>query len=136
MVIPLSSVATLDWFSSLSPFGQGDKGSSPALLISKMEQPFYSINALVLTLSRLAEFCMFKWFGYLPNLVLIKSISIKLLTVILALMSEGIMVNRLCSSNVESFNRVEIGTLEQATSRVLIVRIINKAILCCIIRFC
>jgi len=52
MVIPLSSAATRSWFSSLAPFGQGDKGSSPALLISTMEQPFSSINALVLTLSR------------------------------------------------------------------------------------
>ncbi|MGB0947967.1 MAG: hypothetical protein ACPGUG_14195, partial [Pseudoalteromonas marina] len=42
----------------------GDKGSSPALLISTMEQPFPSINALVLTLFRLAESCIFKWFGY------------------------------------------------------------------------
>ena len=38
-----------------APYGQADKGSSPALLISIMEQPFYSINALVLTLSRFAE---------------------------------------------------------------------------------
>ncbi|WP_077287307.1 hypothetical protein [Cognaticolwellia aestuarii] len=29
-----------------------------------MEQPFLSINALVLTLFRLAESCIFKWFGY------------------------------------------------------------------------
>jgi hypothetical protein len=65
MVIPLSSAATLNWFSSLAPFGQGDKGSSPALLISTMEQPFYSIKALKLTLSRLAESCNFKWFGYI-----------------------------------------------------------------------
>jgi hypothetical protein len=60
MVIPLSSAATLSWFSSLAPFGQGDKGSSPVLLIFTMEQPFFSINALVLTLSRLAELCIFK----------------------------------------------------------------------------
>jgi len=52
----------------LAPFGQGDKGSSPALLISTMEQPFSSINALVLTLSRLAESCIFKWLGYMPKL--------------------------------------------------------------------
>jgi hypothetical protein len=60
MVIPLSSAVTLHWFSSFAPFGQGDKGSSPALLISTMEQPFSSINALVLTLSRLAELCIFQ----------------------------------------------------------------------------
>jgi len=67
MVIPLSSTATLNWFSSLAPFGQGDKGSSLALLIFTMEQPFYSINALVLALSRLAESCIFKWLGYINN---------------------------------------------------------------------
>jgi hypothetical protein len=50
MVTPLSSAVTLNCFSSLAPFGQGDKESSPALLISTMEQPFYSINALQLTL--------------------------------------------------------------------------------------
>jgi hypothetical protein len=49
MVIPLSSAETQSWFSSLAPFGQGDKGSSPALLILTMEQPFSSIKALVLT---------------------------------------------------------------------------------------
>jgi hypothetical protein len=65
MVIPLSSATTLNCFSSLAPFGQGDNGSSPALLVSTMEQPFYSTNALVLTLSRLAESCIFKWFGYI-----------------------------------------------------------------------
>ncbi|WP_085298974.1 hypothetical protein [Cognaticolwellia mytili] len=64
MVTPLSSTATLNCFSSLAPVGQGDKGSPPALLISKMEQPFYSINALGLTLSRLAESSIFKWLGY------------------------------------------------------------------------
>ena len=64
MVISLSSAVTLHCFSSLAPVGQGDKGSSPALLISTMEQPFSSINALVITLFRLAEFCIFKWFGY------------------------------------------------------------------------
>jgi hypothetical protein len=64
MVIPLSSAATLNWFSSLSPFGQADKGPSPALSIFTMEQPFYSIKALVLTLSRFAESCIIKWFGY------------------------------------------------------------------------
>jgi len=64
MVIPLSGAATLNYFSSLTPFGQGDKESSPALLISTMEQPFSSINALVLTLSRLAESCTFKLLGY------------------------------------------------------------------------
>jgi hypothetical protein len=64
MVIPLSSSATLGWFSSLTPYGQADKGSSPTLLISTMEQPFSSINVLVLTLSRLAESCIFKWLGY------------------------------------------------------------------------
>ncbi len=57
--------ATLHWFSSLAPVGQVDKGSSPALLILTMEQPFLSINALVLTLFRLAESCIFKWFGYI-----------------------------------------------------------------------
>jgi len=36
MVIPLSSAETLHWFSSLAPTGQGDKGSSPALLIFTM----------------------------------------------------------------------------------------------------
>jgi hypothetical protein len=46
MVIPLSSAATLGCFSSLAPYGQDDKGSSTALLISTMEQPFSSINAL------------------------------------------------------------------------------------------
>jgi hypothetical protein len=46
MVTPLLSAATLGWFSSLAPYGQGDKGSSTALLISTMEQPFSSINAL------------------------------------------------------------------------------------------
>ncbi|MBA6293441.1 hypothetical protein H4J58_12860 [Colwellia sp. MB3u-70] len=46
MVIPLSSAATLGCFSSLTPYGQGDKGSSTALFISTMEQPFSSINAL------------------------------------------------------------------------------------------
>ena len=49
----------------LAPFGQGDKGSSAALLISTMEQPLSSINALVLTLSRLAQSCTFKWLGYI-----------------------------------------------------------------------
>jgi len=29
-----------------------------------MEQPFSSINALVQTLSRLAQSCIFKWLGY------------------------------------------------------------------------
>jgi hypothetical protein len=67
MVIPLSSAATLNCFSSLAPFGQGDKGSSPALFIFTMEQPFYSINALVLTLFRLAESCIFKWLGYITQ---------------------------------------------------------------------
>jgi len=67
MVIPLSSAATLNCFSSLTPFGQGDKGSSPALLISTMEQPFSSINALVLTLYRLAELCIFKLLGYINS---------------------------------------------------------------------
>jgi hypothetical protein len=67
MVIPLSSAVTLNWFSSLAPAGQGDKGSSPTLLISTMEQPFYSINALMLTLYRLAESGIFKWFGYIPK---------------------------------------------------------------------
>jgi len=56
--------ATRSWLSSLAPFGQGDKGSSPALLISTMEQPFPSINALALTLSRLAQSYIFKWPGY------------------------------------------------------------------------
>ena len=65
MVIPLSSAATLNCFSSLAPLGQSDKGSSPALLISTMEQPFSSINALVLTLSRFAESCLFKLLGYI-----------------------------------------------------------------------
>jgi len=46
----LSSAVTQHYFSSLAPVGQGDKGPSPALLISTMEQPFSSINALVLTL--------------------------------------------------------------------------------------
>ncbi|MFT6919983.1 MAG: hypothetical protein ACJA2G_002631 [Cognaticolwellia sp.] len=46
MVIPLSSAATLGWFSSLTPYGQGDEGPSTALFISTMEQPFSSINAL------------------------------------------------------------------------------------------
>jgi len=32
MVISLTSIVTLDWFSSLTPTGQSDKGSSPALL--------------------------------------------------------------------------------------------------------
>jgi len=64
MVIPLSSAETLHCFSSLAPAGQGDKGSSPALLIVTMEQPFLSINVLVLTLFRLAESCICKRFGY------------------------------------------------------------------------
>jgi hypothetical protein len=55
MVIPLSSIATLNWFFSLAPYGQADKGSSPALLILTIDKLFSSINALVLTLSRLAE---------------------------------------------------------------------------------
>jgi len=55
MVIPLSSSAMLNWFISLAPYGQADKGSSLALLISTMEQPFYSINALALTFSRFAK---------------------------------------------------------------------------------
>ncbi|MBA6326795.1 hypothetical protein H4J46_02360 [Colwellia sp. MB02u-6] len=46
MLIPLSSAATQGCFSSLVPYGQDDKGSSTALLISTMEQPFSSINAL------------------------------------------------------------------------------------------
>ncbi len=67
MVIPLSSAVTLHWFPSLAPVGQGDKGSSPALLIFTMDQPFSSINALVLTLFRLAESCIFKRFGYITE---------------------------------------------------------------------
>jgi hypothetical protein len=63
MVIPLSSAATLDCFSSLAPFGQDDKGSSSALLIFTMGQPFYSINALMLTLSLLAEPCISSGLG-------------------------------------------------------------------------
>jgi len=59
--------ATLNFFSSLTPFGQCEKGSSPALLISTMEQPFSSSNALVLTLSRLAESCIFKLLGYITS---------------------------------------------------------------------
>ena len=59
--------ATLHCFSSLAPVGQGDKGSSPALLILTIEQPLSSINALVLTLFRLAQSCIFKWFGYIQS---------------------------------------------------------------------
>jgi hypothetical protein len=55
MVIPLSSIATPNWFFSLAPQGQAEKGSSPALLISTIGQLFSSINALMLTLSRFAE---------------------------------------------------------------------------------
>jgi hypothetical protein len=33
MAIPLSSIATPNCFYSLAPYGQADKGSSPALLI-------------------------------------------------------------------------------------------------------
>ncbi|WP_077286016.1 hypothetical protein [Cognaticolwellia aestuarii] len=62
--------ATLHWFSSLAPVGQVDKGSSPALLILTMEQPLLSINALVLTLFRLAESCIFKWFGYILGIAM------------------------------------------------------------------
>ena len=62
-----SMYATRSWFSSLAPFEQGDKGLPPTLLISIMEQPCSSINALVLTLSRLAESCLFKWLGYKPR---------------------------------------------------------------------
>jgi hypothetical protein len=68
MVIPLSSTATLRCFSSLAPAGQGEKESPPALLISTMEQQFSSINALMLILSRLAEFWIFKRLGYKPSI--------------------------------------------------------------------
>ncbi|MFT7005585.1 MAG: uncharacterized membrane protein YsdA (DUF1294 family)/cold shock CspA family protein [Colwellia sp.] len=64
MVVPLSSSATQDWFSSLAPYGQADKGSSPALWISTIEQLFSSIHALYLTLSRLAETCILRGSGY------------------------------------------------------------------------
>jgi len=37
MVIPLTSIATPGWFSSLLPSGQGDKEPSPALLILTIE---------------------------------------------------------------------------------------------------
>jgi hypothetical protein len=50
MVVPLLSIEAQNCFSSLSPAGQGDKGSSSALLIFTMEQPVYSINVLTLTL--------------------------------------------------------------------------------------
>ena len=83
IVIPLSSVAMLNWFSSLAPFGQAITGSSLALLIFPMEQPFYSINALVLTLSRLAESCISKWLGYtFTNIDCIKAFSSLLLVYI------------------------------------------------------
>jgi hypothetical protein len=48
-----------------APCGQADKGSSPALWISTIEQLFSSIHALYLTLSRLAETCILRWSGYI-----------------------------------------------------------------------
>jgi hypothetical protein len=63
----LSSSATQDWFSSLAPYGPADKGSSPVLWISIIEQLFSSIHALYLTLSRLAETCILRWSGYIDK---------------------------------------------------------------------
>jgi len=58
-------VCNVALFSSLAPAGEGDKGPPLALLILTMEQAFSSINALVLTFFRLAQSCVFKWFGYI-----------------------------------------------------------------------
>jgi hypothetical protein len=63
------------------------------------------------------------------NLVLTKSISTNLFTVILAQIFDGPMAIKLCSSKLESFSMVDNGTLEQAANVLVMIRVIKRLLI-------